>query len=571
MTDRGGADAERWRALRLRAEAALREREGPGWVPPGVEADLRPLVHDLGVAQIELELQNEELRCAQEAIVRAQVRFEQLFDCAPVGYVVLDAIGMIQQANEAFCVLVRKSRDRVVGFSLRSFVSEDQRPEFDRSVRLLFRDGLTHAFDTKLGGDSGAEVRLSGSVAPMLVDGRHGVAYLVAVTDVSEAKRLDRQLREAQKLESVGRLAGGIAHDFNNVLMVIQGTIAVARMELGDEGAHAEYLDDIHAAAARASALVQQLLAFARRSPTAPRVVDLRPILTTAQVMLGRLVPESVTLSWEVDQDLHPVMVDPVQVDQVLTNLVLNARDALSGSGAVRVRAYNFVLHEPFSAHGLEAPPGRYAALEVCDDGAGMDEATLEHIFEPFFTTKAQGKGTGLGLSTVFGVVAQNHGLLHVESAPGAGTKVRVLLPRVEIRVDHGQDLVSPPSARGGTERVLLVEDDTQILSLARRLLARHGYEVHAVNAPEQALAWFANHQDWPDVVLTDVVMPGMSGPTMVEAMLDVRPELSFVFMSGYARDAFVGAHLGARQVVFVSKPFDAITLMQALRAALCG
>jgi len=564
-------DAARWAELRRRAEAMLDGGQATGEALAGDDA--RQLIQELRIAQVELEIQNEELRAAQHSLEESRSRFETLFHGAPVGYVVLDPIGMIQQVNELFCQMLGVSAEVLRQRSLRSHVAAEHQAAFDRRFPTLFRNVGARVIETRLQHgtqDRTLDVRVEGTVIDRIPGDESGDSrLLVAISDITEAKSLEKQLWESQKLETVGRLAGGIAHDFNNALTVIQGTIDVARFDLEPGDTQDRYLRQIEGATARASALVQQLLAFAHKGVAVPRIIDLREVLTPARTMLGRLLPESILLEWSVDPDVHLVRIDPVQVDQVLTNLVLNARDAVGARGTIEVTCRNTVLDEPECRTNPNASPGNYVALSVRDDGVGMDDATRDRVFEPFFSTKPQGKGSGLGLSTVYGIVAQNRGIITVDSAPDQGAVFTIYLPRTEGEVTTGGTREPVEDRLRGKERILLVEDNEEILSLTKRLLARKGYHIEAFQNPEEALAYFTAHPTDVDLVLCDVVMPEMSGPALVDQLLALRPSLRSMFMSGYPKDEVTSRRLQGVDTVFVAKPFDSVTLLTAVRKAL--
>jgi PAS domain S-box-containing protein len=537
-----------------------------------LDGDARELIQKLRVAQTELELQNEELRETQQSLEASRSRYEALFHQAPVGYVVLDHIGIVAQVNESFCQILGRGADQLRRRALRAVVVPEQRADFDRRLTAMLRRHEPRVIETRMvhGLDERViEVRLEGTLADQIPGTPADGGLLLAVSDVTESKTLERQLWESQKLETVGRLAGGIAHDFNNALAVIQGTIDLARLDSELREPLDEYCDQIEAAASRAASLVQQLLAFARKSMVIPRVLDLAEVLAPTEIMLGRMLPESVRFTWSVAPDLHRVRIDPVQVDQVITNLVLNARDAVEGQGLIHVAIENVELDEQQCAGAPQALPGRHVSVTVRDDGVGMDAQTQAQVFEPFFTTKSMGKGTGLGLATVYGIVAQNRGLITVDSNVGDGTTFTVYLPCHDEAPARDERPLSPRDRLRGDERVLLVEDDPQILQMVQQILARKGYEVDAFEQPERALAWFNNGGRQVDVILSDVVMPGLSGPELVEQLLARRRDLPYIFMSGYPRDQVTSPLLGDDSVMFLRKPFDSVTLLSAMRQVL--
>ena len=395
-----------------------------------------------------------------------------------------------------------------------------------------------------------------------------------ATRDITEQKlaaaeraELQDRLLQSQKLESVGRLAGGIAHDFNNILNIIIGCAEMAASET-DPVSVSSYLGEILKAATRSADLTRQLLGFARRQTVMPRVVDLNDFVSASLKMLRRLIGEHITLSWHPGADVWPVRIDPVQVDQVLVNLVANARDAIGEAGSVVIHTENVPSTSTFMYHGLA--PGEYVRLAVVDDGKGMDAETKSHLFEPFYTTKPAGRGTGLGMASVDGIVRQNGGLITVTSAVGLGTTVNVLLPRVvtlpaTASASHGEEL------RGGTETILLVEDEPALLRLATRSLESLGYKVLSASRPDDALVMAREHLGPVHMLLTDVVMPGMNGRKLADRLLQDAPNLKCLFMSGYT-DGIIGkGGVLDEDVHFLQKPFSPKSLADKVREVLEG
>jgi PAS domain S-box-containing protein len=400
------------------------------------------------------------------------------------------------------------------------------------------------------------------------------VVVFSVVRDITERKRaeterenLQGQLTQAQKMESVGRLAGGVAHDFNNMLQSILGNADLAMLDLPPDSPARESLMEIRRSAERSADLTRQLLAFARKQTIAPRVFDLNDTVAGMLKMLRRLIGEDIDLSWMPGANLWPIKMDPSQIDQVLANLCVNARDAITGAGKVTIETANVVFDGTYASTHLDCVPGQYVMLAVSDTGGGMDAETRSHLFEPFFTTKEIGKGTGLGLATVFGIVKQNHGLINVYTEPGHGTTFKLYLPRSEAPVAPLDE--TPSHAQRGTETVMLVEDEEQILNLGRRILEQHGYTVLAAPTPAAALALAAQQVGTIHLLITDVVMPGMNGKELDERLRASHPALKCLFMSGYT--ANVIAHHGVLDegVQFLQKPFTARKLTAKVREVL--
>jgi nitrogen-specific signal transduction histidine kinase len=383
---------------------------------------------------------------------------------------------------------------------------------------------------------------------------------------VTAARELESELRQARKMEAVGQLAGGVAHDINNVLMAISGytTFALDRVDQDDHGLQAD-LSEVHAACERASAMTQQLLAFSRRQVLEPRAVDLNDILADTARLLNRLIGEDIELIAELDPCPSTVRADRGQIEQVLMNLALNARDAMPRGGTLRMKTESVDGTGGRLSGVGEVRPGLYVRIGVEDTGCGMDAGTLEHIFEPFFTTKDVGEGTGLGLATMQGIVKQSGGYVGVESRVGTGTAFGVYLP---VIVDELAGIPEPVvSPVGGNERVLLVEDDTVVRMVVRRMLESQGYDVSAFADPHAALASAAMHDF--DLLVTDIVMPGMTGRELVEQIKAHRPTLRVLYVSGYTDSAVLARGVSTEQNALLQKPFSSAELGSTVRLVL--
>jgi len=392
-----------------------------------------------------------------------------------------------------------------------------------------------------------------------------------AAREAAEAARdaAREQLLQAQKMESVGRLAGGVAHDFNNKLMAILGNAQLCQLDLDPEHPVREYVDEIVQCAEQSAILTRQLLAFARKQTIEPEVLDLDSRVPEMLKMLQRLIGENIRLVWKPGASLWPVLMDPSQLDQLLTNLAVNARDAIGGAGTVTVETANRTVDKAYADRCADANPGDYVTLAVSDDGCGMGAEVLGHLFEPFFTTKEMGKGTGLGLATVYGIVRQNGGFVTVESEPGKGSAFRVHVPR--CREESGGQLSGReedvPAAAG--ETVLLVEDEEALLRSVGRMLERLGYRVLAASSPARALELAGAHPDPIDLLLTDVVMPETNGRELRDRLAAVSPSLRSVFMSGYTAEIIAYEGVLEKGVHFLQKPFTRGELGRKLREIL--
>jgi PAS domain S-box-containing protein len=391
------------------------------------------------------------------------------------------------------------------------------------------------------------------------------------LTDLWALRQAEERLSQAQKMESVGRLAGGVAHDFNNQLAVIIGVAQTALLQAGLPAAARRDLEEILAAAEHSAALTRQLLAFARRQPTNPQVLNLNDTVSGSLQMLRRLAGEDLELAWLPGQVPWPVKVDPGQIDQILTNLVVNARDAIAGAGRITIETGTAQLDDGYCQAHVGAVPGPHVALVVSDNGCGMDEKARAQVFEPFFTTKAVGEGTGLGLSTVYGIVRQNGGSIDVDSEPGLGTTFRIFLPRAAAAADVPAAAPEAAEPVGGTETVLIVEDEGPLLKLAARMLEAMGYTVLAAASPQEALTLAAAHAGPIDLLLTDVVLPQMNGRKLREQLALVRPGIKCLYMSGYTADVIAERGVLDEGLHFLEKPYTASSLAAKLREALAG
>ncbi|MCK4505189.1 MAG: PAS domain S-box protein, partial [Candidatus Aegiribacteria sp.] len=401
-------------------------------------------------------------------------------------------------------------------------------------------------------------------------------AILGIVTDITERKQAEEeqnklrvQLTQAHKMESVGRLAGGVAHDFNNMLSVILGHTEMALEQIDPAQPLHAHLTEIRKAAERSADLTRQLLAFARKQTITPIVLNLNDTLTGMLKMLQRLIGEDIDLAWLPGTDVWPVKLDPSQIDQILANLCVNARDAIKDVGKITIETENVTLDEIYCADYPELSPGEYVLLTVSDTGRGMDRETLGSLFEPFFTTKETGKGTGLGLATVYGIVKQNNGFIGVYSEPDQGTTFKIYLPRHASKATQIQKTGSAESVKQGYETILLVEDEPTILQLTTMMLERQGYTVMAASTPGEAIRLAEEHPAYIHLLMTDVVMPEMNGRDLARNLLSIYPNLRRLFMSGYT--ANVIAHHGVLDegVHFIQKPFGMQDMIAKVRETL--
>lgn len=519
----------------------------------GRQAEL-VLVHDI----TQTKKSQENLRLSEE-------RFAKAFRSSPLPVTISTrAEGRYLDVNDAFLKMTGYERDQVVGHTateLNFWLEPQERAEMIQQI--AEHSGVTR-FETKVRTRSG-DVRLAEISAELIeLDGRPCV--LAITHDVTEAKRLEEQFRQAQKMEAVGRLAGGIAHDFNNMLSVIIGYSELLQ-ERFDAGPARKGVDEIQKAAERAASLTRQLLAFSRRQILLPRVLNLTGVVDNLSKMLRHMIGEDIELTVVPGPSLGSVKADPVQMEQVIMNLAVNARDAMPQGGKLIIATSNADLDEAQASQYPSLRPGSYVLLAVSDTGCGMSEETLLHIFEPFYTTKGPGKGTGLGLSMVHGVVTQSGGSIWVYSELGRGTTFKLYLPRVDEAASLEQPKTERPIARG-SETILLVEDEEPLRVLAAGILENNGYSVLLASDGREAMKLAKEHR-YIDLLVTDVVMPGQSGSELAAALTHFLPKLKLLYMSGYTSDLITQHGVLETEATLLEKPFTKNALLNKVRTVL--
>ncbi len=501
----------------------------------------------------------------------SEVRFRAVFDNAPLGIVVSDGDGRTLRANQVFLDLIGYTAEELQSMRFDEITHPD---DLTREMPLYLetiagqRDG--YRMEKRYLRKGGREVWVAITIS--IVRDVTGVPafFIVLVEDIGERRRLQEQVLQAQKMDGVGRLAGGVAHDFNNLLTAILGYAELLRDELGPGHPAATCVDEIAKAGGRAATLTSQLLAFARRQVIEPRVLDLNAVVGDAERLLRRLVGEDVEIVTALAADLGAIRADATQVHQVLINLVVNARDAMPSGGRLIVETSNATLDEDYARDRVNVAPGDYVMLAVSDTGVGMSAEVRSHLFEPFFTTKEPGRGTGLGLATCHGILAQSRGHIAVYSEEGAGTTVRVYFPRVPPEeADLEPTDAGAPALRGGTETILLAEDETSVRRLAAMSLRSYGYHVVEATDGEDALARARQHTGPLHLLVTDVVMPRMAGSELARHFAPLYPDARVLFMSGHAEQAI--ANRGALEpgVAFLPKPFTPERLARKVREVL--
>jgi PAS domain S-box-containing protein len=536
----------------------------------GAEAELvTEIASDISFALERLEQERERGR-AEAALRESEARLRRLYEESPVGYQSLDASGRILEVNPAWLALLGYTREGVIGRHFGEFLTPGERTLFEARLP-AFRDrGTMHGAEYRMVARGGELLEVSfDGVFVRSRDGEPAYTHCV-MQNLSERRKAEEEMRrlearfhQAQKMESVGRLAGGVAHDFNNMLQVIlsYATLAAGRTDPTDRVNG--YLQQIRVAAERSAELTQQLLAFARRQVIAPRRLELNETVEGMLTMLRRLIGEDIRIDWQPDPSPWAVRMDPAQVGQVLTNLCVNARDAIDGVGRISISLHRAAVDAGQSARHPGSTPGDHVRLDVEDSGCGMDRATIERIFEPFFTTKGEGHGTGLGLATVYGIVTQNRGFIEVDSEPGRGSTFRVHLPRyADGEVDAAAaPSAAPPTQRGSGEMVLVVEDEPAILEITAEMLRGLGYEVLTAGSPRSALALAAERLRAIDLLLTDVIMPDMNGRDLLARLRERHPGVRCLYMSGYTADVIARRGELEEDTSFIQKPFAAADL----------
>jgi len=518
-----------------------------------------------------------ERRQAEAALRESEEKFRAAFMTG------LDAVywaslqdGRILEINPVFETVSGYSREEAMGKTSTELGLLCDPSDRVRMVAELQTKGLIRDRELKARRKNGQTITLSLSATKVLKSDQQFIyGVLRDITDrklaEEETAKLTSQLQQAQKMESVGRLAGGVAHDFNNMLGVIIGHSELAMEKVPPSDSLHGDLVNIRTAAQRSAELTRQLLAFARKQTVAPKVLNLNETVAGMLKMVKRLIGEDVTLEWRPGTDLWPVKIDPSQIDQILANLCVNARDAIANVGSITIETGTKVIGAAGDANPTGAVPGDYVWLTVADDGCGIETATMANIFEPFFTTKEVGKGTGLGLATVYGIVKQNDGFIDLRSELGKGTVFTIHLPRYVGKNVHERMASAAGTMAPGQETILLVEDEAPLLVVTQRMLAKRGYKVVTASTPGQAIALAREHKGPIDLLITDVVMPEMNGRDLAKNFLSLYPQAKRLFMSGYTADVI--AHQGVLDegFFFIQKPFSAQDLAAMVRRVLDG
>ena len=507
----------------------------------------------------------EDITQKEEALRESKERLKTTLDSLQTGIVVIDAeTHIIIDANPAAIRMIGAPEEQVIGHVCHDYICPAEKgkcpitdlgQKVDNSERILLTANRE-------------EVPILKTVTTMFLGGKR--CLLDSFIDIREKKKLEAQLAQSQKMEAIGMLAGGIAHDFNNLLTVIIGNAQLALMDVIKDESLRKEIEDIKKAGNKAASLTRQLLAFSRKQMIKPEVLNINEIINETEKMLKRMIGEDIEFLTVLEPDLWKVYADSGQIDQIIINMVVNARDAMPQGGKLTIETANVELDDTyFRDRGVESAHGLYVMLAVSDTGSGMDKKTMEHIFEPFFTTKEVGKGTGLGMSTVYGIIKQNNGFVWVYSEPGQGSTFKVYLPKVREDAKPEEKEQSPVDDLSGSETVLIVEDDDNLRKFAQEVLLQHGYRVLDAENGEDALRVCKEYEGPIHLLLTDVIMPKMGGTELAERLQPLYPRMKVIYMSGYTDNTIVRHGVLSPELNFLEKPFTPKDLARKVRKAI--
>jgi PAS domain S-box-containing protein len=567
----------RWREVHQRCLAGAIERceedtfPRPDGTLQWIRWEIRPWRHDTGeIGGIIIFSEDiSERKRAEEALRAKAEEVSDLYNNAPWGYHSLDKDGVFIRINDTELKWLAYSRGEIVGkMKFTDIIKAEGLKNFQTNFAILKERGWVRDLEFEYVRKDGTLVPVLLSATALLDRAGNFVMSRSTVFDISERKQLEAQLRQAQKMEAVGRLAGGVAHDFNNLLTIIGGySQLLLDLDLKDQ--QRGHIEEVKKAADRAASLTRQLLAFSRQQVLAPQVLDLNVVVANTEKMLRRLIGEDIELVNSLGSNLGRVKADPGQIEQVILNLAVNARDAMPRGGRLTIETANLELDETYARGQVSVEPGPYVMLSMSDTGSGMDAETQTHIFEPFFTTKEPGKGTGLGLATVYGIVKQSGGYIWVNSEEGHGATFKIFLPQVQETAEVVERSSEGDAAAGGSETILLVEDEEPLRRLARGILEGDGYTVLEACGGEEALQVCGQHKGPIHLILTDVVMSGMSGRELAERLAVSHPESKVVYMSGYTDDSVVRHGVLDAGTILLQKPFTPDALAHKVRETL--
>ena len=505
----------------------------------------------------------------QAALRESERRYRALGEAAHDSIFIVNRAGEIVYANDISPLRVGMPVDEAIGQRIDRVFPPATAEAMWRELSSVFATGRRQRFEQSFAGPGG-QLWLETWVVPLDWDGGDLQTVMAVARDVTERKTLERDLLQAQKMEAIGLLAGGVAHDFNNLLTAILGYCELLQAQLNDRADVLADLEEIGKAGQRAASLTRQLLAFSRKQAIDRHIVNPSVLVKDTHNMIKRLLPESILVTLDAQPDVWTVVADAGQLQQVVLNLAVNARDAMPKGGRLTIAAHNLEIDRAFAAHCDGIAPGPHVCISVCDTGCGMTADVISHAFEPFFTTKAVGQGTGLGLSTVYGIVRQNGGAVTIDSAPGVGTTVSVFVPKAHDGgalegLPDGVDLAT----LAGSETILLVEDESAVRTLMQHTLETRGYRVLEARDSAEALALSAIYEATIDLLLSDVVMPGLSGPDLAQRLLAQRPAMKVLHISGFPNLLAAQGSDERRRLAFLPKPFTPGNLVKKVRECL--
>ncbi len=508
-----------------------------------------------------------------QARKEAEARYRSLFERVPIGLYRISPAGQILDANPALVqMLGYPDRESLLAVNATDLYVDPE--ERRRWQALMEREGVVRDFEVSIRRRDGTIIWVENDARAFRDASGRVLYYEGSLEDITERKRAEEekekiqaQLLQVQKMEAVGTLAGGVAHDFNNLLTTIHGYTELAMMELNEGDPLYRDLREVQRASVRAANLTRQLLLFSRRQPIEMSPLNLNKTIKEMMEMVRRLIGEDIAVTTSIEEELWMIKADPGNIEQVIMNLIVNARDAMPEGGEITIGTKNVHLDEDDCKAIVDARPGNFACLSIADTGIGMDKKTVEHIFEPFFSTKGPGKGTGLGLSVAYGIIKQHEGWINVYSEPGRGTTFRIYLPAVPVKLDTvDEGLVSPAEFKGRGEQILLVEDDQAIRELIARILQENGYVVFAAANAEEALGLFEQKKGEFHLIFSDVILPDQTGLQLVAQLLSGNPELRVLLSSGYTDQKSQWPVIRERGFRFLQKPYSLPDLLRAIR-----
>ena len=513
-----------------------------------------------------------ERKRTEEALQKSEARFRAIFERSTVGKALTGSDEKLLHVNQAFADMLGYTVDEIQQLYFGQITHPDDMAASKECIRILMAgEQASHRFEKRYIHKSGTAVWADVS-ATMLCD-EQGTSQnvIISIVDITARKRaeeerllLERQLQQAQKMEAIGQLAGGVAHDFNNKLMVIMGNVTLAQMNIDDHDRVIKHLEEINRAAELSRDIASRLLTFSRRQVICPQILKANHVIAESLKSLTRLIGEHIAITFIPDDTLWNIQIDPVQLDQVVMNLAVNARDAMPDGGTFAIKSKNVTMDSVSCVSNIACVPGEYVCISFNDSGTGMSQETLTRIFEPFFTTKVVGKGTGLGLATIYGIINQNKGFIDVVSTLGSGTTFNIYLPRYDSPVTESIKANDTFSLFSGS--ILLIEDEDALRRVTAQFLKAIGFSVYEAATPCNALELAHDHSIQFDVVLTDFIMPEMNGNVLVERIREIRPDIKYLFVSGYSADhaALAGGTISGG--TFIQKPYDLKKLSEQLK-----